>query len=42
LKINIIEREVFDEKTKLKKTLVKKCIIYKDGTAQSIVYVKNF
>jgi hypothetical protein len=41
LKVCILEKEVLDEKTKLKRVLCKKCITYKDGTTQSIVYAKN-
>lgn len=41
LKVKILEKEVTDEKTSLKKILVKKSIIYKDGSTQSTIYIKN-
>ena len=41
LKIHCMEKLVTDEKTNLKKTLVKKSIFYKDGTNQSIVFSKK-
>jgi len=42
LKIHCVEKQVTDEKTNTKKTLVKKkSIFYKDGTSQSVVFSKN-
>jgi len=40
LKVSIKEKEVVDEKTGLKRVLVKKMIVFKDGTNQTLVYAK--
>jgi len=41
LKVSIKEKEVIDEKTGLRRVLVKKMISYKDGTNQTLVYAKG-
>ena len=41
LKVTVLEKKEIQEKTGLYRTLVKKCITYKDGSIQTIIFVKK-